>query len=136
MPTKPKLLASCRVYEGTITSDIPNYEEKKYFGLCAPTFIKRFGCHKSDFQNEKHKHSTTLSTEYWNVKEQNGRPKVTWRIVRNARPFSVKSGNCNLCVNEKYKIANYNGNDLLNKRTEVIAKCRHKNKFELARFKL
>ena len=79
---------------------------------------------------------TTLSTEYWNVKEQNGRPKVTWRIVRNARPFIVESENCNLSANEKYEITNHNGNNLLNKRTEVIAKCGHKNKFELARFKL
>ena len=29
---------------------------------------------------------------------------------------------------EKFEIANYPGTNLLNKRTEVVAKCRHRNK--------
>ena len=34
--------------------------------------------------------------------------------------------------NEKLEIASYKGRNLLNKRSEIINKCRHRNKFALA----
>eukprot|EP00794_Sanderia_malayensis_P012498 gene12498-13784_t len=40
---------------------------------------------------------------------------------------------CNLCLNEKLEIALYEGENILNKRTELISKCRHVNKFSLLR---
>ena len=41
------------------------------------------------------------------------------------------SKRCLLCLNEKYKIATYKGNNLLNKRTEIINTCRHRSKYKL-----
>ena len=40
---------------------------------------------------------------------------------------------CYLCLNEKLEIASYKGDSLLNKRSELISKCRHQNKFTLLR---
>ena len=45
----------------------------------------------------------------------------------------AKSNYCLLCLKEKYFIINYSHEDiLLNKRPELISKCRHKNKNMLA----
>ena len=34
-------------------------------------------------------------------------------------------------LNEKYKIACYKGDNLLNKRTEILGTCRRRNKYKL-----
>ena len=36
---------------------------------------------------------------------------------------------CDLCFAEKVAIARFEGVGLLNKRTELLSKCRHRNKF-------
>ena len=37
-----------------------------------------------------------------------------------------------LCTTEKLAIAEYKGREMLNKRTEAVAKCRHQLKYALA----
>ena len=127
-PLNQNCQASSLVYEATISSNIPNYQPKKYIGLCETTFKKRHSTHKTSFTHERYKNSTTLSAEYWRIKERNGTPTVTWRVVRHAKSYTPETKNCQLCLCEKFEIANYPGKDLLNKRTEIVAKCRHRSK--------
>ena len=127
-PLNQNCLAKSIIYEATISSDIPNYTEKKYIGLCESTFKKRFANHKSSFNHERYKNSTSLSVELWKVKEANGTPSVSWRIFKNAKAYTPESKRCLLCLNEKFEIANYHDKNLLNKRAEIIAKCRHRRK--------
>ena len=43
---------------------------------------------------------------------------------------------CRLCLQEKFEILAYpNPDELLNKRSELVSKCRHVNKFLLANYK-
>ena len=53
------------VYEATVTSDLPDCGEKKYFGLCESTFKTRFNGHKTSFTLERYRNKTTFSTEVW-----------------------------------------------------------------------
>ena len=127
-PMNNNCLATNVIYEATIRSDLPNYKEKKYIGLCESTFKKRFANHKSSFNHQRYKNSTSLSVELWKVKELNGNPDVSWRIIRKAKAYTPETKHCALCLNEKYEIANYPEENLLNKRTEIISKCRHRRK--------
>ena len=43
-------------------------------------------------------------------------------------PYSLSKRKCHLCLNEKIEINSYKGNKLLEKRLELINKCRHINK--------
>ena len=133
-PMNQNCLASNIVYEATITCDLPNYGTKKYIGICETTFKKRFASHKTSFVHQKYKGSTTLSMESWRVKELNGNPVISWKVLKTARSFSPDTDSCQLCLEEKYQIAIYPENNLLNKRTEIVAKCRHMNKFYLATY--
>ena len=56
----------------------------------------------------------------------------TWKIIRICPSYNPNSKRCLLCLNEKYEIATYKGNNLLNKRTEIINTCRHRSKYKLA----
>ena len=70
--TTPNLL-----YEGNITSDLPNYGEKIYKGISEPPFKNRFGNHKKSFNNIKYKTETCLSKEVWNIKGLGGTYHIT-----------------------------------------------------------
>ena len=65
------------------------------------------------------------------MKMKNYTPKITWRIIRKCLPCNYNSRKYYLSLNEKLEIALYEGENLLNKKTELISKCRHENKFML-----
>ena len=87
--------------------------------------------HKTNIKYERYRNSTTLSFECWRIKDKGGNPKVSWKKIGHAPSYSVETKRCLLCLREKFEIANYPGKDLLNKRSEIIAKCRHRKKFML-----
>ena len=58
-------------------------------------------------------------------------PKITWKI-RKCLPYNYNR-KCFLSLNKKLEIALYEGEKLLNKKTELIFKYRHQNKFMLLR---
>ena len=121
------------VYESTLSSNQPNYKEKKYFGIAEESFKGRLYNHSLSFRNDLYKNDTELSKELWKIKMKNYIPEITWRIIRKCLPYNYNSRKCDLCLNEKLEIALYKGENLLNKKTELISKCRHQNKFMLLR---
>ena len=57
-------------------------------------------------------------------------------IIKCVPAYSNISKKCQLCLPEKFEILNCNNpNELLNKRSELISKCRHVNKFLLSNYK-
>ena len=56
-------------------------------------------------------------------------------MISKAIPYKFGSRNYDLCLDEKVAIARYKGDGLLNKRTELLSKCRHRNKFIIANVK-
>ena len=58
-----------------------------------------------------------------------------WEILRQAAPYSNITKCCLLCLHERLIISlNPNPKELLNKRTEMISKFHHQNKFLLMNF--
>ena len=117
------------VYEGTLSSNQPNYKEKKYFGIAEESFKGRLYNHNLCFRNEFYKSDTELSKELWQMKMKNYSPKITWKII--SLSYNYRSRKCYLCLNEKLEITLSEGENLLNKKTELISKCRHQNKLML-----
>ena len=72
-----------------------------------------------------------LCKEYWKVKQQKGIPKIKCKLLRKRYAYNQKKRQCILCLNEKCEITFYKGNNLLNKRTEILGTCRHRNKYKL-----
>ena len=65
------------VYESTLSSNQPNYKEKKYFGIAEESFKRRLYNHNLSFRNEFNKNVTELSKELWQIKMKNYTPKIT-----------------------------------------------------------
>ena len=131
-PLDGKCLSECIVYEATVLS---TNQTKVYFGTAEGSFKSRYNNHTKSFRLRDNEHETKLSKHIWSLKDSNIEFSIKWRIKSKAIPYKCGSRNCNLCLAEKVAIARYKGDGLLNKRTELLSKCRHRNKFIIANVK-
>ena len=99
------------------------------------SFKSRFRNHKMSFNNGKYSSSTTLSTHIWKLKKTNTKHKVQWSIIKCASAFRSGAKQCNLCLAEKLCILKADKQSLLNKSSELLSKCRHRNKFYASNYK-
>ena len=133
-PLKNKCLTTSIIYEANVTSDSEN-REKKYIGLTEGPFKKRFYGHQLSFKNYKYLKSCELSKHIWKVKDQGGNYRISWKIRKKATPYISGTKKCDLCLSEKLCILKAEKPSLLNKRSELISKCRHENKFYIKNYK-
>ena len=62
-------------------------------------------------------------------------PILTWEVLQTAKAYSNITRRCSLCLHEKLAIINYlYPDELLNRQSELVTKCRHKNNFQLKNF--
>ena len=118
---------------------ISSCPEVRCFGHARNTFKERYQGHKQSFENPTYRGSTTLSAKVWDLKEKGFQPEIKWNILHTTRPYKAGMKSCDLCLLEKTRILL--GRDgpealplstiLLNRRTEVTSKCRHRLKFTL-----
>ena len=107
-----------------------NSETKVYYGICETTFKLRYANHKKSFSHRNRKSDTELSNEFWRIKDNKHNANITWEILGRHQAYNTSSKRCSLCLNEKLKIVLHRDN-MLNRRTEILNKCRHKNKYAL-----
>ena len=129
-PLDGACLASGIVYKATVTTNIG--QSKIYIGSTEHSFKTRFNNHKISLKYRKHSHSTCLSKYMWELKDKGTDHEIKWSILKRAKPYSGKPSRCNLCLAEKLCILTADKSVLLNKRSELITKCRHENKFYAA----
>ena len=85
-------------------------------------------------KHREYENDTELSKKFWEMKDQGRTPVIKWKILQLARPYQNGRLNCDLCLSEKLHIIKLkNTENLLNKKTELISKCRHKREFLLER---
>ena len=83
------------------------------------------------FRDNKYRKQTQLSKHVWDLKDKGINYTMEWEIVRRSSTHMRVSGICNLCLEEKFAILcgkQAHQNDVLNKRSEYVSKCRHSNK--------
>ena len=104
---------------------------KEYIGITASSFKTRYTAHKASFTHEDKAHNTALSTYIWNLKNRNTEYKTNWSILKQTPSYSRNVRQCQLCLTEKTYISIAEKKDTLNKRNEIISKCRHRDKLLL-----
>ena len=127
-----KCLQKSLVYQATVSTDADTYS---YIGLTEHSFKQRFTNHNQSFCHEKYPNSTELLKLIWKLKNSKTNYNITWQVLQSSIPYKISGSKCDLCLSEKLHIikASYH---IINKRTELISKCRHKNKFSLRTVKL
>ena len=114
------------VYQGIINPKEDISDKKYYIGISSTIWKIRNGNHKFSFSHEHQKNQTALSKHYWGLKD------IQWSILKRSSTPKFFDSRCNLCLEEKIHILLFpEPKILLNKRNELIARCRHRAKFRL-----
>ena len=130
-PLDGKCLTENIVYKAVVSTEI---ESHTYYGS-SEDFKLRYNNHTKAFRNQHYINDTELSKHIWKLKNTNTPYNITWSIAAYASAYRIGTRKCDLCITEKYIIARAEQKNLLNKRTEIISKCRHRNKYLLKNIK-
>ena len=121
------------VYQATISSS-NNATKHNYIGAVEGDFKQRFYNHKTTFTNTTKRNTTALSAHYHHLTDKNEQPQIKWNILTKCRPYTPGSRKCDLCLSEKLEILFKTPS--LNKRSELLVKCRHSTKWKLKNTKM
>ena len=116
------------IYKATVTTD---EKASVYFGSTEMSFKQRYAGHKASFAHENLSTATTLSKYVWSLKKAGTPYSLRWEIHKHCSPYKCGTRSCDLCLTEKYVILHADPDSTLNKHSEIMQKCRHKNKFKL-----
>ena len=122
------------VYKATVQISGEDRQQEYIIGLTEPEFKKRHGNHLTSFRHERHEKSTELSQCVWNLKRQNSEYSLGWSIIAQTPGYSNITKRCPLCLREKLEILQADKRVNINKRAELVSKCRHENKYYLSKF--
>ena len=113
-------------YAKQVSQQTKNIQKQKFI----MAFVKqlRYANHKKSFNNIKYQTNTELSNKYWNIMSANKTTNVSWEILGTHKSYNQSTKRCLLCLNEKLAVALHKDDNMLNKRSEIISKCRHRNK--------
>ena len=111
------------VYCATVTS---SEGEKEYYGQTKRTFKERWKNHNSDHNIPTREINTSLAGYIWKLKRKSVSYDIKWSIAKLALPYRKETKRCDLCLTEKVMIALEDRSRAINKRNEVMEKCRHK----------
>lgn len=134
-PLEGKCLSANIVYSAEVKS-FDNQPSKTYIGISETEFKIRFGNHKKSFKHRRYEKDTELSKYVWELKDRKVGFEIKWSILRHAQSYNPSTKTCNLCLTEKLLICNFkNKTNLINKRLDLVSKCRHENKYILCNYK-
>ena len=132
-PLDGRCLTKRIVYKATVETN-SSRTPRVYIGSTETSFKQRYANHLMSFRKERYENQTELSKHIWSLKRDGNNFRVRWEVLRKAPAYSCLSKRCDLCLTEKLMILSADKSVLLNKRSEIISKCRHQNKFCLSKF--
>ena len=119
-----KCLEESIIYRASVTTST---ETISYIGQAGNDFKERYYNHTTAFTNKIYRNRTQLSKYIWNLKDKKTPFNLNWSKITTAQTYQPAKGRCNLCAAEKTLIL-FSKENILNKRTEIMNKCRHRNK--------
>ena len=127
-PLAGSCLKTCIVYRADI---MKQNEMHIYYDASDGEFKYRYNNQTNLCRNQDYENKTEVSKYIWQLKRNGIEFNLEWSITGYATPYRRGTKICDLCLTEKYIIAIANQSNILNKRIELISKCRHKNKYIL-----
>ena len=120
------------LYRADVTT---NDSSKVYIGISEPFIKSRIANHQKSFNDRKYEKDTCLSEHIWTLKDQGKVYSIKWSVVKRVGAWNSVKGRCGLCTTEKVEINCFKEKGILiNKRFDLVSKCRHQNKYLLSKF--
>ena len=129
-PLNEKCRKNAVIYIVSITS---GNTSKHYFGR-PKKFKTHYYNHTHSCRYRAKRNVTELSKAFLNAKYSGHEPVLKMFIANGATAYQPGFRSCNLCMTKKLAILFGDKHTALNKRSELIGKCRHKIKYKLKNF--
>ena len=110
------------VYKATVSSV---EGEQDYLGQTTTTFKLRHSNHTNSYRDPSKKKQTSLSKYVWELSARDVDCSISYSIATLANPHRRGGRGCDICLTEKTLIARADKTRSLNKRNEVMNRCRH-----------
>ena len=133
-PLDNKCLTCKIVYSAEIITD--NQQPSKfYLGVCKTNFKTRFNNHKKSFRHRQNKKDTALFKYIWELKTKHIEYQIRWPITQKSSGYNLVRKSCNLYLLGDLLLCNFSDKSrLINKRLDLVSKCRHENKYILKNY--
>ena len=82
-------LTSSILYQAAVKYSDSKYKQKRYKRICETTFKKYYANHKNSFNLIKSENDTTLSIEYWNLKQKQQAGRLTLGIKGQYKAYNA-----------------------------------------------
>ena len=123
------------VYLATLTS--PQLDHPKTYVGASNNFKSRYYRHSEAFRRNDRKTDCHLSMFVWKCKDKGFMPDIKFSVLKKQSAYSKELKKCFLCIAEKLEIMKrVNDPNNLNERSELMAKCLHRDKFLLSHVNL
>ena len=94
-----------------------------------------FNNHKKSVHHRENKKDTELSKYISELKDKLAEYQIRWSIAQKSSGYNPVTKSCNLCLLEKLLLCNFSDKSrLINKRLDLVSKCRHENKYMLKNY--
>ena len=133
MPTKCECQQDGVVYQAVVERQ-DNKKIQSYIRITEGPFKLRYDNHNNTFRKAKHKNSTSLNKYIWDLKDNDIKFSIKYRVIKRCKAYKSSSKRCNLCLHEKFLIICRPELGTLNSRNELISACRHRKKHSPANF--
>ena len=129
-PLQNKCMNKDIVYKATISTSNAN-DTKHYIGMTSSTFKERYRNHIKFLHTKNIQTKRSFRNTFGGLKQNKTDFTIKWSITKKSISYTGGSKRCNLCLEEKLNILKEKDNCLLNKRSEIISACQHKNRFQV-----
>ena len=107
----------------------------KFISLLARQNLSPGNTTTKSFRNRTRENYTEHLKYIWSLKYQNKDFDIKKIFFKKSSGYSIVPKSCNLCLLEKLVICNFKEKDrLLNKRLDLVPKCRYENKYILMNY--
>ena len=105
-------------------------------GTSETPFQQRYNNHKKSFKYITYEKDTELSKFIWDLRNRNINYELKWSIIKYTHGYNSVTKSCSFCFYEKLLIRKFHDSSrLINKRSELVSKCRHQKKHIMMNFK-
>ena len=111
------------IYKAVVSS---SEGEKEYVGQTKNIFKERLATHKNTFKYSEKRINCGLAGYVWKLKDKGIDYSVEYSLLCQTSKYRRGDRRCELCTTEKTLIAKQDPGEL-NKRSEVLIRCKHRD---------
>ena len=133
-PLDNNCLTSKIVYSAKMITD-DQQPSKSYLGIFETEFKTRFNNPKKSFRYRQSRKYIELSKYIWELEEKHTEYQIRCSLTQKSCGHNTVTKSWNLCLLEKLMLCSFSDKSrLINKRLDLVCKCRNENKLMLKNY--